>query len=277
MVKNTIEPIKAAPTARGGTSLDGMRNILEDALYEMGYDDVLVDTLIESNVIDFSIVDYTSDIKYQLKEHYGESILWDNSLEELVVLEGLELSLTGELGRSWRASNRDTFQDRIRHVITDPIEKLGMKVVTRYELVKDSILPEELERVKRHLAVDYEEFNAYLPHINLVVYTPENAHIIAVIVCEVNLEKQRIFDMAYWKLKLQADEDSATIKYYLVTADIDETLKSSDLSQQIGRSIIETDLDGTYVLTAEELKESDKVKLFEHFIEDLKQVIGENQ
>ena len=238
---------------------------------------MLVDTLIERNVIDFSIVDYTSHIKYQLEEHYGESILWDNSLEELVVLEGLELSLTGELGKSWRASNRDTFQDRIRHVITDPIEKLGMKVVTRYELVKDSILPEELERVKRHLAVDYGEFNAYLPHINLIIYTPKNAHIIAVIVCEVNLKKQRIFDMAYWKLKLQADKDSATIKYYLVTTDIDETLKSSDLSQQIGRSIIETDLDGTYVLTVKELEESNKVKLFEHFIEDLRQVIGENQ
>ncbi len=272
-MKNTIEPVKAAPTARGGTSLDGMKNILTDALYEMGYDDTLVDTFIESNVIDFSIVDYTSDIKYQLKERYGESILWDNSLEERVVLEGLELSLTGELGRSWRASDGDTFQDRIRHVITDPIEKLGMKVVTRYELVKDSILSGELERVKRHLAIDYGEFNAYLPHVNLVIYTPGNAHIIAVIVCEVNLEKQRIFDMAYWKLKLQADEDSATIKYYLVTTDIDETLKSSDLSQQIGCSIIETDLDGMYVLTAEALEESDKVKLFEHFIEDLKQLL----
>ena len=83
--------------------------------------------------------------------------------------------------------------------------------------------------------------------------------------------------MAYWKLKLQADEDTATIKYYLVTADIDGTLKASDLPRQIGRSIIEADLDSTYVLTTENLEESDKVKLFEHFIEDLKQVIGENQ
>ncbi len=276
MVKNTDEPIKAAPTARSDGELSGMRNILEDALYEMGYDGTLVDILIERNVIDFSVVDYTSDIKYQLEEHYGESILWDNSLEELVVSEGLELSLTGELGRSWRASEGDTFQDRIRHVITDPIEKLGMKMITRYELVKDSVLPEELERVKRHLAIDYGEFNAYLPHVNLVIYTSENSHIIAVIVCEVNL-KQQIFDMAYWKLKLQADEDSASIKYYLVTADIDETLKASDLPQQIGRAIIETDLDGTYVLTKENLEESDKVKLFEHFIEDFKKVIGENQ
>ena len=42
------------------------------------------------------------------------------------------------------------------------------------------------------------------------------------------------------------------------------------------RVIAETDLDGTYVLTAEELEESDKVKLFEHFIEDLRQVIEES-
>ena len=63
-MQNTIEPIKAAPTARGGTNLDRMRNILEDALHELGYDDTLVDTLIERNVIDFSIVDYTSHIIY---------------------------------------------------------------------------------------------------------------------------------------------------------------------------------------------------------------------
>ena len=275
MADNTTQTIKAAPTARGGTGLDGRRNILTDALYELGYDDMLVDTLIERNVIDFSLVDYTSHIKYQLEEHYGESILWDNSLEELVVLEGLGLSLTGELGRSWCASEGNTFQDRIRHVITDPVEKLGVKVITRYELVKDSILPEELERVKRHLAIDYGEFNAYLPHVNLVIYNPENSHIIAVIICEVNV-KQRIFDMAYWKLKLQADEDSASIKYYLVTADIDETLKIVDLPKK-ERIIAEVDLDGTYVLTAKTLEESDKVKLFEHFIEDLKQVIEESQ
>ena len=269
------EPIKAAPTARSDGELSGMKNILTDALYELGYDDTLVDTLIERNVIDFSIVDYTNDIKYQLEEHYGESILWDNSLEELVVLEGLGLSLTGELGRSWRASDADTFQERIRHVITGPIEAFGMKVITRYELVKSTILPEELEGVKRHLSIDYGAFDPYLPHVDLVIYTPENSRIIAVIVCAVNL-KNRVFDMAYWKLKLQTDENSAAIKYYLITTDIDEILKSADLPH-IRRAVIETDLDGTYVLTAKPLKESDKVKLFEHFIEDLKQVIEENQ
>jgi len=37
-----------------------------------------------------------------------------------------------------------------------------------------------------------------------------------------------------------------------------------------GRAIVEIDLDGSYVLTEDKIEESDKVKLFEHFIDDLK-------
>lgn len=272
-MKNTTEPIKAAPTARGGTSFDGMRNILTDALYEMGYDDTLVDTLIERNVIDFSIVDYTSDIIYQLEERYGESVSWGD-LEDAVALEGLTASLTGQLGKNWRAAG-DTFRERIRHIITDPIEKLGMKLVSRYELENNSTFSEELESIKQYLAIDYGEFNSYLPNVDFVIYTPKNSRVIAVISCIVNL-KNRIIEEAYWKHKLQMDENRASIKFYLITADIDETLKIVDLPKK-ERVIAEAELDGTYVLTAEALEASDKVKLFEHFIEDLKQVIGENQ
>jgi type II restriction enzyme len=32
-------------------------------------------------------------------------------------------------------------------------------------------------------------------------------------------------------------------------------------------------LDGSYVLTEENIEESDKVKLFEHFIEDLEKIL----
>ena len=273
-MKNTDEAIKAAPTAISDGQLSGMRNILTDALYEMGYDDTLVDILIERNVIDFSIVDYTSHIIYQLEEHYGESVLWGD-LEDAVACEGLTASLTGELGENWCASEGNTFQERIRRIITDPIEKLGMKVITRYELENNSTFSEELESVKRHLTIDYGEFNIYLPSVDFVIYTPENSCVLAVISCIVNL-KNRIIEKAYWKRKLQVDEGKASIKYYLVTADIDETLKIVDLPKK-ERVIAETDLDGTYVLTKENLQESDKVKLFEHFIEDLKQVIGENQ
>ena len=83
-MNNTAKPIIAAPTARGDHPLEGERNILTDALYEMGYNSTLVDAsgiLVERNVIDFSIVNDTDDIMDQLGEHYGESALWDDNLE----------------------------------------------------------------------------------------------------------------------------------------------------------------------------------------------------
>ena len=91
-MKNTDKAIKAAPTARSGGELSGMRNILTDALYEMGYDNTLVDTLIERNIIDFSTVDYTSHIIYQLEEYYGECILC-GGLEKAIANEGLKVDL----------------------------------------------------------------------------------------------------------------------------------------------------------------------------------------
>ena len=273
-MNNTAKPIIAAPTARGDHPLEGKRNILTDALYEMGYDDTLVDILIERNVIDFSLVDYTDDIKYQLGERYGESILWDDNLEDAVACEVLTASLTGDIGNDWTSSESNTFQERIRDMIAKLIEKLGLKVVLRYDLVKTDTLSEELESVKRHLTIDYGAFNSEIPYINLAIYTAENSRVIAVISCIVDL-KPRFFDTVYWKLKFQEDEDKAAIKFYLITTDMDETLRIANSSRK-ERAILETDLDGIYVLTASEFQQSDKVKLFGHFIEDLKKLIEEN-
>ncbi|MCY4568510.1 MAG: BsaWI family type II restriction enzyme [Candidatus Poribacteria bacterium] len=239
----------------------------------MGYDDRLVDTLIERNVIDFSTVDYTSHIIYQLEEHYGEAALWQ--LEDAVALEGLGASLTGELGKNWHTSKASTFQERIQHLITGPIEGLGMKVIACAQLRTNNILSEELEGVKRYLAVDYREFGPYIPHVDIVIYNPTNSHVVAVIRCEVNLRKY-ILGIVHWRFKIRTEENTASIKFYLVTTSIDETVEVIGLPPN-ARAIAETDLDGTYVLTAEALEESDKVKLFEHFIEDLKQVIEESQ
>lgn len=268
------QSIKAAPTARSDGEFSGMKNILTDALYELGYDDTLVNTLIARNVIDFSTVNYTSDVMDDFIEHYGESVLC-GGLPNAVICESLDASLTGELGKSWRTSTGDTFQERIQQIITNPIEKLGMKVVTRHELENSITFSEELEGLKQHLTIDYTEFNSYLPDIDLVVYIPKDSRVIAVISCIVNL-KDRIVEQAYWKRKLQTDKSRASIKFYLITVDLDETLKILDLPTK-KRVIAETDLDGTYVMTVEELEENYKVKLFEHFIDDLKQVIEEGQ
>ena len=272
-MKNMIEPIKAAPTARGGASLDGRRNILTDALYELGYDDTLVDTLIERNVIDFSTVDYTSHIMYQLEEHYGESVLC-GGLEDAVICENLDVSLTGELGRSWRTSKGDTFRERILSMIAGPIESLGLKVVKSRDLEGSKLIP-QLDTVKRNVVIDYGEFGMQLPDTDSVVYNPENSQVIAIISSKISAGGS-VVQTGYWKSKLLESENTAHIKAYLITPDAKKDLTKMDPAEE-PRIIAEVELDGTYVLTAEELEESDKVKLFEHFIEDLKQVIEESQ
>lgn len=44
-----------------------------------------------------------------------------------------------------------------------------------------------------------------------------------------------------------------------------------------GRAIVEVDLDGSYILTEERIEESEKVKMFEHFIEDLKKLLKKKE
>ena len=42
-----------------------------------------------------------------------------------------------------------------------------------------------------------------------------------------------------------------------------------------GRAIVETDLDGSYVLSEKEVEESDKVKMFDKFISDIREIAKE--
>ena len=79
----------------------------------------------------------------------------------------------------------------------------------------------------------------------------------------------------YWKLKLLGSRNTEHIKVYLITTDTGNVLTKLYPAKK-PRVIAEVELDGTYVLTEENLEESDKVKLFEHFIEDFEQFIVES-
>ena len=177
----------------------------------------------------------------------------------------------GDHEQSWRAFKGKNFEKLIQHIITESIEALGMKVINGNRLERGKNLSMELSQVKRNLAIDYSEFGLHLPDVDIVVYNPKNRRVIAVISSKVTL-RERIAQTGYWKLKLLADRTTEHIKVYFITPDEDGTLTSTYLPKK-GRAIVEIDLDGTYVLTEADLDESDKVKLFEHFIEDFKQLI----
>ena len=149
-------------------------------------------------------------------------------------------------------------------------------MVNGNKLERSRRLSPPLDTVKRNLAINYgNEFGFHLPDADIVVYNPEDSQIIAIISSKTSLA-ERIAQTGYWKFKLLEDENTKHIKVYLITSDAKQDLTRTG-SIKKSRVIAEVELDATYVLTTEELAENDKVKLFEHFIEDLKKVIGESQ
>ena len=179
-------------------------------------------------------------------------------------------------GQSWRSFKGKNFEQLVQYMIMERIEALELMVVNGNKLERSTRnLSQELKRVKRNLTIDYGEFGCHLPDVDIVVYNPKNSRVVAIISSKVTL-RERIAQTGYWKFKLSEDEDTAHVKVYFVTLDEDGTLIRVNRPKK-GRAIVGIDLDGTYVLTKEDFEENDKIKLFEHFIEDLKQVIGENQ
>ncbi len=180
----------------------------------------------------------------------------------------------GDHEQSWRAFKGKNFEKLIQHIITESIEALGMKVINGNKLERSRNLSLELSQVKRNLAIDYGEFGLHLPDVDIVVYNPMDRKVIALISSKVTL-RERIAQTGYWKLKLLESEATEHIKVYFITPDEDGTLTSTYVPKK-GRAIVEIDLDGTYVLTEADLEESNKVKLFEYFIEDFKKLIEAN-
>lgn len=177
----------------------------------------------------------------------------------------------GDHEQSWRAFKGKNLEKLIQYIITDEVEKLGLKVVNGNQLERSTNLSEELSQVKRNLAINYGEFGLHLPDVDIIIYNPKNCRVLAVISSKVTL-RERIAQTGYWKFKLFQDEVTRHIKVYFITPDEDGTLTYKKPTKK-GRAIVEVDLDGSYVLTEEKIQESSKVKLFEHFIEDLKKLL----
>ncbi|MDD3632417.1 MAG: BsaWI family type II restriction enzyme [Candidatus Cloacimonadaceae bacterium] len=177
----------------------------------------------------------------------------------------------GDHEQSWRAFKGKNFEKLIQYIIQDEVEDLGLKVVNGNILERKCNLSDELSRVKRNLSIDYGQFGLHLPDVDIVIYSPINYDILAIISSKVTL-RERIAQTGYWKLKLKDDVATKDIKVYFVTLDEDKTLSELKPAKK-GRAIVETDLDGSYILTQEYIVESEKVKLFEHFIEDLKRLL----
>ncbi len=174
--------------------------------------------------------------------------------------------------QSWRAFKGKNLEKLVQYIITEEVEELGLKVVNGNSLERSTSLPKELGQVKRKLAIDYGEFGLHLPDVDIIIYHPRTYKVLATISSKVTL-RERIAQTGYWKLKFLQDEATKHIRVYFITPDEDGTLTYKEPVKK-GRAIVEVDLDGSYVLTEERIEESEKVKLFEHFIDDLKRLLS---
>jgi type II restriction enzyme len=159
------------------------------------------------------------------------------------------------------------------YIIKEEVEDLGLKIVegNTLERTNSKNLSEELNRVKRNLLIDYGEFGSHLPDVDIIIYDSKTYEVIAVISSKVTL-RERIAQTGYWKIKLSQDRVTEHIKVFFITPDEDKTLSIKNPAKK-GRAIVEVDTDGSYIMSEEEIEESDKVKKFDKFIIDLKNLI----
>ncbi|KKQ32104.1 MAG: hypothetical protein US45_C0029G0003 [Candidatus Nomurabacteria bacterium GW2011_GWA1_37_20] len=175
--------------------------------------------------------------------------------------------------QSWRAFKGKNLEKVIEYIITDEVTALGLQVVNGNSLERTNgkNLSKELSQLKRNLTVDYGEFGLHLPDVDLIIYDPKTSKVVAVLSSKVTL-RERIAQTGYWKIKLASDEATKHIKVYFVTPDEDGTLTIKKPTKK-GRAIVEVDTDGSYVLSETDIEESDKVKMFDKFIDDLKKLL----
>jgi type II restriction enzyme len=175
--------------------------------------------------------------------------------------------------QSWRAFKGKNLEKLIQYIITDEVKGLNLEVVNgnSLERTKGENLSKSLGLVKRNLLIDYGEFGSHLPDVDIIIFNPKNCNIVAVLSSKVTL-RERIAQTGYWKIKLASDEVTQHIKVYFITPDEDGTLTMKTPPKK-GRAIVEKDLDGSYVLSKTNIQESNKVKMFDKFIEDLKKLI----
>lgn len=208
----------------------------------------------------------------EMRSRYGNQVY--NHISELLQKakeihrrDWLRENPNGDHEQSWRAFKGKNLEKLIQHIIQEQVEALGLKVINGNALERSNMLSEELSQVKRNLVVDYGVYGMHLPDVDIIIYNPGSFEVIAVLSCKVTL-RERIAQTCYWKLKLLQDRKTRNIMVYFVTPDEDRTLTQRTPVKK-GRALVEVDLDGSYIMTEERVEESEKVKLFERFVEDL--------
>jgi len=178
----------------------------------------------------------------------------------------------GDHEQSWRSFKGKNLEKLVAHIIKDEVDRMGLRIVDGNTLDRTNSenLSKELSTVKRNLLVDYGEFGAHFPDLDIIIYEPQTYKVIAGISSKVTL-RERIAQTGYWKIKLSKDEVTKHVRVFFITPDEDGTLTVRTPAKK-GRAIVEIDTDGSYVMSEIQVEESPRVKMFDKFIDDLRRL-----
>lgn len=181
----------------------------------------------------------------------------------------------GDHEQSWKGFKGKNLEKLIIYIIQDEVENLRLKMAKgdSLERTKPENLSEELSRVKRAVSVNFGEFGFHLPDADIIIYEPKTIKIIAILSSKFTLLRERIAETGYWKIKLSQDSVTRNIRVLFITPDEDGDLTNKFPTKK-SRAICEIDTDGTYVMSeAQQVEESDMVKMFDKFMEDLRKLL----
>ncbi len=175
--------------------------------------------------------------------------------------------------QAWKPIKGHALERLINYILKEKIEEMGLKIINGKKV--DRTLPKnlsiELQTVKRNLSIDFGRFGFHIPDVDLIIYNPNNFRVISVISSKSSM-RERIAQSAYWKIRMKNYSLTKHIKVFLASPDEDGNFTEIK-GMNKSRVIVEADLDGAYIMSELPIKESEKIKTFDKFIDDLKRLL----
>jgi len=153
----------------------------------------------------------------------------------------------------------------------DELKKLGQRRVP-IRKIQQKIRDERYQKIKAQIEVFMDEAKtvAVEPDVDLIVFEIETFLVIAILSIKKKF-REKITQAAYWTLKLRSS--AKNIKSLLITLDEDgEFQKRENGAIRKSKAIANVDINGTYVASETKILETEKIKDFSAFIDDIKQI-----
>lgn len=212
---------------------------------------------------------YISQIFQEVRDKYKQEYLNSPRAKKLLAQGKIP-----DPEQSWKPHKGKALEFIVTDMVAKGIGDLGLSCISDKDLERKA---EEIGfgKLYRNVLIRFGKF-ALLPDADLIIYNPQNWEAIGIVSCKSTL-RERIAQTLYWNLKLKSDPYTIHIKCFLVTPDEDgDLLRGLDSNPSRDRIIVEHELDGVYTLR-DDIEESEKVKPFPKFFEDLKEVLLERE